>query len=331
MSAAGQEGSAAAGGALLVAVLEPAGDGVPATAAALLGEGRRLALALGAKLRAVTWDDSAGFDFRSLAWSLASRVTAAPCVAVLLADTTIGRQLAPLVAFRLGSGAVLGCSDVRVAGSRLTFVKPVYGGWLEQEVWPADGTVPVATIDVAEHEPPEVPEEGSPPVEVLDLASIPPNAEPEGQAPSVTTRLVRHLELLPPDARSVDLVHAKRIVAAGMGAADGELLTAVEELADLLEGSIGATRPVVDEGRLSKERLIGQTGRTVTPDLYLALGISGSPHHVAGVRKADTIMAVNRDPRAPIFQFSDVGYVADLREVLPALATRIKEWRDAGE
>jgi electron transfer flavoprotein alpha subunit len=102
----------------------------------------------------------------------------------------------------------------------------------------------------------------------------------------------------------------------------------VGELADLLQGSVGATRPVTDEGRLPKERLIGQTGRSVTPELYVALGVSGSPHHVAGVRSADRVLSVNRDVRAPIFQFSDVGYVADLEEVLPALVRRISEWRD---
>ena len=127
----------------------------------------------------------------------------------------------------------------------------------------------------------------------------------------------------------MDLVHAKRIVTAGMGAANEQLLAAVAELADLLEGSVGATRPVVDEGRLPKERLIGQTGRTVAPELYVALGVSGSPHHVAGVRKADRVLSINRDVRAPIFQFSDVGYVADLEEVLPALIEKIKAWRDA--
>ncbi len=92
---------------------------------------------------------------------------------------------------------------------------------------------------------------------------------------------------------------------------------------------MGATRPVVDDGRLPKERLIGQTGKTVTPELYIALGISGSPHHMAGVQKADRILSINRDGRAPIFQFSDIGYVADLEVVLPALVSKIKEWRDA--
>ena len=148
------------------------------------------------------------------------------------------------------------------------------------------------------------------------------------EAPQLRPR-VRHLETIPPDPRTVDLVHARRIVAAGSGSASDDLLAAVRELADLLEGSVGATRPVVDDGRLPKERLIGQTGRTVTPELYLALGISGSPHHVAGVQKADRILSINRDVRAPIFQFSDVGYVADLEAVLPALVQKIKEWRDA--
>ena len=113
-----------------------------------------------------------------------------------------------------------------------------------------------------------------------------------------------------------------------MGAAGADLLGTVRELADLLEGSVGATRPMVDEGHLPKERLIGQTGRTVAPDLYVALGISGSPHHVAGVRKAERVLSINRDVRAPIFQFSDVGYVAGLEEVLPALVAKIKAWRD---
>ena len=117
-------------------------------------------------------------------------------------------------------------------------------------------------------------------------------------------------------------------MAAGSGVAGEGLRDAVGDLADLLDGSVGATRPVTDEGHLPKERLIGQTGRSVTPELYLALGISGSPHHLAGVRSADRILSVNRDVRAPIFQFSDVGYVADLEEVLPALVARIKAWRD---
>jgi len=103
----------------------------------------------------------------------------------------------------------------------------------------------------------------------------------------------------------------------------------VEELSSLLEGSIGTTRPVVDEGRLPKERMIGQTGKTVAPDSYLALGISGSPHHVAGIQQSGSTLSINRDPRAPIFGTADAGFVCDLDMLLPKLIDRIKRFRDS--
>ena len=275
-------------------------------------------------------------DLEPLAAALADLVARTPPAALLLADTDVGRQLAPMVAHRLGSGAVVGCSDVLVreeprggsgAGRRtLAFVKPVYGGWLEREIDSAAGFVPVATLDLAGMEEPESPADGLPAPEFVEMET---GALATVESGVLAPPRVRRLELVAPDARSVDLVHARRIVAAGSGSASENLLAAVYELAELLEGSVGATRPVVDDGRLPKERLIGQTGKTVSPELYLALGISGSPHHVAGVRGADRILSVNRDVRAPIFQFSDIGYVADLEMVLPALVQKIKEWRDA--
>jgi electron transfer flavoprotein alpha subunit len=338
-STGGPDVSGAAAAAGLLLAVEPPGPGAPDFGPVLRAEGARIARALGLAVRTVTWESAAGDDVEALAGAVAEAAKAAAAAgpvaitAVLLADTDRGRRLAPLVAARLGSGAVLGCSDVHVEAG-LVFVKPVYGGWLEVEVTAEPGTVPVVTLDLSGIEVPAVGaaagEGAADTAEPTDYATAPAEVLTLKPGPAATPA-VRRLEVIPPDARSVDLIHAKRIVSAGMGAADEELLAAVRELADLLGGSVGATRPVVDEGRLPKERLIGQTGRTVTPDLYVALGISGSPHHVAGVRKADTIMAVNRDPRAPIFQFSDVGYVADLREVLPALVSKIKEWRDAGE
>jgi electron transfer flavoprotein alpha subunit len=320
----------------LLVVVEPPVDGGDAAAAAarlaLAAEATRLAAALGGRPRFVTWPPGAQADFTSYAALVAEVARSADPVAVLVQDGDAGRQLAPLVAQGLGTGAVLSCSDARVgrrdlaapagadSAEGLSFVKPVYGGWLEQEVVAADGYVPVATLDLTGLELPEAAADSA--------AAALAGAEVIACAPEAFPR-VRHLETVAPDARSVDLVHAKRIVAAGMGAANENLLAAVHELADLLEGSVGATRPMVDEGRLPKERLIGQTGRTVAPELYVALGISGSPHHVAGVRKADRVLSINRDVRAPIFQFSDVGYVADLDAVLPALVAKIKAWRDA--
>ena len=344
-SMAAPGGTAALGGIVaarpLLVVVEPAFETSDAAAAAsrlaLAAEASRLAAALGVQTRFVTWPAEPEVDFDSLAGAVAGAVKAADPVAVLVQDSDAGRQLAPLIARRLGTAAVLGCSDATVEGGKsvaagtdgaageappdaLTFVKPVYGGWLEQDVAAAAGFVPAATLDLTGMETSEAAAEAA----ALMLAQ----AEVVHVAAEPFPR-VRHIETLAPDARSVDLVHAKRIVAAGMGSASETLLTAVHELAGLLEGSVGATRPVVDEGHLPKERLIGQTGRTVAPDLYVALGISGSPHHVAGVRKAERVLSINRDVRAPIFQFSDVGYVADLEAVLPALIAKIKAWRDA--
>jgi len=303
-------------------VLEPPCDGSEASSAVLLAEAARLAPRLGADIRPVTWLPEPGVEPETLGAAVADAASRTQAMAVVVADTDLGRELAPLVAHRLGSGAVVSCSDARVDQGRLVLVKPVYGGWLEQEITPAAGTVPVVALDLVGMVEPAT-------EAALGAASgAPPRPEMLVIEASQQPR-VRSLEVTPPDPASVDLVYASRIVAAGSGGASAELLAAVEELATLLEGSVGATRPVVDDGRLPKERLIGQTGRTVSPELYMALGISGSPHHVAGVRGAEKIVAINRDARAPIFQFADVGYVADLEEVLPALVQRIKEWRDA--
>jgi len=328
--ARGLAGAADVARTLLVVTAPPAGAGDAAAAAdrvALAAEANRLTAALDALVGFATWPDKEDLDFQGLATAVAreARGAGAGLVAILIQDGDVGRQLAPLVARLLGSAAVLGASDARVKPTgELAFAKPVYGGWLEQEVAASEGFVPVVTLDLTGFEPPEAVTAQA----AAALADAEVLTAPAGAASEAAGR-VHHIETLPPEARSVDLVHAKRIVTAGMGTVGDALMAAVNELADLLEGSVGATRPVVDEGRLPKERLIGQTGRTVTPELYVALGVSGSPHHVAGVRKADRVLSINRDVRAPIFQFSDVGYVADLEEVLPMIVDKIKAWRDA--
>lgn len=310
------------GGRSLLVVVEPPGDGLESRSGALLAEAARLASRLGVDVRSVTWPLEPGIEPETLAVAVAEAASRAQAVVALIADTDLGRRLAPLVAHRLSSGAVVDCTDVRVDRGRPVFVKPVYGGRLEQEIAPAAGTIPVVALDLAGPAEPaaetasEATARALPSPEVLTVEAL---HQPR----------VRSLEVTPPDPASVDLVYASRIVAAGSGSVSPGLLAAVDELAALLEGSVGATRPVVDDGHLPKERLIGQTGRTVSPELYMALGVSGSPHHVAGVRAAEKIVAINRDVRAPIFQFADVGYVADLEVILPALVQRIKEWRDA--
>ncbi len=324
-------------------------------AAALGAEGARIARALGGQVTILRIEGGdAHLDVEASVEALAGQVSALQPRAVLMLDGDLSRELAPRLALAAGSTAIVGCTGVAVAGGATLYSKPVYGGWLEQELSYADGSLEVVTVV------------GS----ALSAVAAEPAAAPSATPPVTETTLevggaagspaVRRLEIVPPDYRTVDIVHAKRIVAAGMGAsgptpgaagatpgagpaggpvtgepaepaADEGLLSYVRELAELLEGSVAATRPMVDEGRLSKDRLVGQTGKTVAPELYLALGISGSAHHVAGIQGAGTILAVDRDPAAPIFQYADAGYVADLREILPALIRKIEEWRDGGE
>jgi electron transfer flavoprotein alpha subunit len=202
---------------------------------------------------------------------------------------------------------------------RPLFYRPVYGGQLYQEmVLETDITI-LVTMDGQALNITPAPKQGEARTTVI---------EPRLPEDLVKTR---HLEFLPADFQTVDVTEAKTVVSAGMGAATDELYPLVQELADLIEGSIGTTRPVVDGGKISRERMIGQTGKTVSPDLYLALGISGATHHVGGIQESGRIVSVNRDPQASIFQNSDTGAVADLREVLPKLIERIKRAKSNGE
>jgi electron transfer flavoprotein alpha subunit len=133
---------------------------------------------------------------------------------------------------------------------------------------------------------------------------------------------------MPPDFATVDLRYAQRIVDIGSGCARPGLPEMARELADLLEASIGTTRPMVDDGHWPKTRMIGQTGKTTAPEICITLGVSGSPHHAAGLQKSRVILSVNSDPGAPIFDISDSGFVSDLRAVLPILIERIKQYRE---
>ncbi len=132
------------------------------------------------------------------------------------------------------------------------------------------------------------------------------------------------IERIPPDPQTVDVSDAEVIISAGKGC-DPNSFEQVKELARLLNISLGVTRPVYDLGWAGFPRMIGQTGRAVAPRLYLALGISGSMHHLGGIKESRRIVAVNNDTKAPIFANSDEGYVADLKEVLPRLLKQVRQ------
>jgi electron transfer flavoprotein alpha subunit len=250
------------------------------------------------------------------AWALATALRDIPFRLLLFADTATGADLAPRVAASLGTAAVLGCSDISVEGEALVYHHPLYGGQLEQKISYHRGSdLEIATIGTEGlYERPDRPAE--PRIITIPL-DVPADLDRMSSGSPI-----------PPDPETVDIRYAKRII--GIGAGCAEFIPQAEELARLLNASIATTRPVVDDGRIPKSRMIGQTGKTVTPDLYLALGVSGSPHHVAGIQQSKTILSVNKDSRAPVFGFSDRGFEADLTEFLPKLIDRIKRYREDG-
>jgi len=143
--------------------------------------------------------------------------------------------------------------------------------------------------------------------------------------PSVPTEtgLTRIIERIPPDPQTVDVSEAEVIISAGLGCNE-KTFAQVEELTRLLNASLGVTRPVYDLGFTGFDRMVGQTGKTVAPRFYLALGISGSMHHLGGIKDSKQLVSVNIDSKVPIFPNSDEGFVADLRDVLPLLIERVK-------
>jgi len=239
---------------------------------------------------------------------------------LLMGNTTVGRELAPRLALLLNTGCISNCVKIELSNpEEPIFSRPVYGGQLYQEFIYQTSQTMLVTMDT----------------KVLNVTPCLPSEEVKTliTEPKLSPKTVRvkHLEYLPSDFRTIDLEDADVIVSAGMGAVTNELLPFAEELACLIEGALGTTRPVVDEEKIPRERMIGQTGKMVSPHLYLALGISGSEHHVRGIQDSGTIVSINRDPKAPIFQNSDTGFVADIGEVLPKLIERIKQAKGNGK
>ncbi len=239
---------------------------------------------------------------------------------LLTGHTVVGKDLAPLLASLLDTAAVTDCVKIDVSqAEKPVFYRPVYDGQLYQEiVFDTDATMLVTMEADALNDLPAK-KETKPKPEVIESSLSPDLVK------------TKHLEFLPADFKSVDVTEAETIVSAGMGAVSDEIYPLVTELAGLVEGAIGTTRPVVDGGKITRERMIGQTGKTVSPDFYLALGISGATHHTGGIQESGKIVAINRDRQASIFQNADTGAVADLREVLPKLIEKIKQAKKRGE
>lgn len=304
----------------------------------LLGEGRKLADQLGVGLAAVLMGDKVEPAARKLISYGADEVylVDAPSLIhfndesyadifvqlinkykpeiVLIGATTYGRSIAPRVASRLNTGLTADCTRLEIDKENRLLVqtRPAFGGNL------------MATIICPDHRP--------------QMCTVRPKVmKPLEQDLSRNGEIIRPDIVLPVDVKvkvvdevttlceKVNLTEADIIVSGGRGLGDPKNFALIKELADVLGGAVGASRAVVDAGWIEYSHQVGQTGKTVSPKVYFACGISGAVQHLAGMSSSDTIIAINKNPEAPIFNIATFGIVGDVLEVLPALIAEFKK------
>lgn len=232
---------------------------------------------------------------------------------VLLGGTTSGRDLGPYLSARAATNCLSDCVALRWDGETLVGTRPVYQGKMLSDVsWATQGTA-FAVIRGGTFEAPEAGQPGA--VEALEVDF------------SDDDLRVELKEVTTPPAGAVDLEGAETIVAGGRGVGSQENFQLIEQLAQAVGGAVGATRAVTDLGWRPHYEQIGQTGKTVKPKLYFAVGISGAVQHLVGMQGSETVVAINRDPDAPIFKLAQIGVVGDLNEILPALISEIQAAR----
>jgi electron transfer flavoprotein alpha subunit len=231
---------------------------------------------------------------------------------VVVPGTTAGRDYAPLVAARIDAGLAADCVEFAVEDGALTAVRPVFGGRALTVIRFPGSTLAMATVHAGSFAKAE-PGLSQPQIETLDVTFTPDDLR------------VTLLETTPKGTGVSRLDTAEIVVSGGRGLQKPEHFVLVEELAEALGGAVGATRAVVDAGWRPHQEQIGQTGHTVSPRLYVAIGISGAVQHNVGMQGSDYIVAVNRDPDAPIFKIASFGIVGDVFEVVPALTEQIRD------
>jgi electron transfer flavoprotein alpha subunit len=234
---------------------------------------------------------------------------------ILESATAQGKDLAPRIAARLGAPYLADVVDAKIENGQLLAVRPEYAGkaLLRLSV-PANKVVLTARPNVFPAENPSG--AGAPETVSIDVSDVKPRA-----------RVVRFVGS---SEETVDVAEAEIIVSGGRGLKGPENFPLVFELAKALGAGVGASRAVVDAGWIDHDHQVGQTGKTVSPTLYVACGISGAIQHLAGMRTSKCIVAINKDADAPIFKIADYGLAGDLFEILPRLTEAVKKVKGAG-
>ena len=295
--AAARSLTGATGGQVVAAVLSP--NGAQYTAA----------LSASDRIVVVSNPQLASYAPEPFLAALAEIVSAVEPRAILIGGTSIGWDLAPLLAGRLQSPLVSGCKAVRAEGDGLMVTAAFCGGKMTAEVQ-VSRTPAVLMVLPGAFRP--TGEAGKAQVETRTPAA------------PLAAGAVQFQDWLLPEAGDVDITQQATLVAVGRGIQKKDNVELAEELAQALGGAVCASRPVVDQGWLPATRQVGKSGMTVKPKLYLALGISGAPEHQEGMKSSDLIVAVNTDPKAPIFDIAHYGAEVDALELLPALVEAVR-------
>jgi electron transfer flavoprotein alpha subunit len=230
---------------------------------------------------------------------------------VVMPHTYLVRDYAPKLAARFGKGLISDCIRARVAEGQVTFSRRMFLGKIDADIV-SDGEPPVfATFQSGAYRAEQATKGSGAPLETITVEVGEIRMKPEPAFQEVK--------------QAVDLTKADVIVAIGRGIKSKDNIALAEKLAEALGGDIAASRPICDAEWLPIDRQIGSSGQTVAPKLYIALGISGAIQHLVGMKNSGTIVAVNKDAEAPIFDIADYGIVGDLFEVLPVLTEEIKK------
>ena len=235
--------------------------------------------------------------------------------AVLVGGTQDGKDLAPKLAARLGAGCVSDVMDMKFADGKVVYTCPLYGGCVLKDVALEESVPQIAVLRSGAFKKAENPVQGT-----ITERNI-----------SVSDEKI-HLDIkdvVKEIAETVNLEDAEVIVSGGRGMGSKENFSMVKELADLLGGVVGATRPAIEDGWISRVHQVGQSGKIVAPKLYIACGISGATQHVSGIMNSDYIVAINKDEDAPIFEVANIGIVGNVVNVLPVMIEEIKKRKEA--